>query len=318
VNDQEGARSRRVLRFAVLGSLLVHAIGFFLWGATTDRFVALQPKTRQTPPPDIVVSISHATTISKHARPVPVRPSHPVTHPPAPASRETVAEQQQPAAQPIPRRPALEVPRALRELAKPVPKIDVNPPRTIRATPSPFPQTPVPQSPAPRTLALRTEQSRSSAVKSQRHLLSQAQLATIGQDLQKTLTELRREDDPLAVRSTAAPAAPKRIRVQMLGADSGLKHGQGIYYPIKSWSADGFNYYYCAYQFVYADGIVETGGVPWPVRFPPAHDPFVHPEIGERGEAPLAGPLPGWKLPPGEKIGKALTLAVPGLPAESQ
>jgi len=318
VNDQEGARSRRVLRFAVLGSLLVHAIGFFLWGITTARFVALQPKLRQTPPPDIVVSISHATTISKHARPVPVRPSRPVAQPQAPAPRAAVEEQQQPVAQPIPRRPALEVPRALRELAKPVPRSDVNPPRTIRATPSPLPQPPVPQSPAPRTVAYRTEQSHPSAVKSQRQLLSQAQLATIRQDLQKTLTELHREDDPLAVRSTAAPAAPKRYHVQMLGADSGLKHGQGIYYPIKSWIADGFDYYYCAYEFVYADGIVETGGVPWPVRFPPAHDPFLHPEIGERGEAPLAPPLPGWKLPAGEKIGKALMLGVPGMSAESQ
>jgi hypothetical protein len=135
--------------------------------------------------------------------------------------------------------------------------------------------------------------------------LSEARIAQMNESFNQTLAQLRHENDPLAVRPEP-PSAPKRYRLQMIGVNGDLRFGQGYYYPIKSWSADGYDYYYVSYEFTWADGTFESGGVPWPIRFRPHDDPFAHPGRPALEHVPLPAPLPGWKLPAGEHVGKAL------------
>jgi hypothetical protein len=140
--------------------------------------------------------------------------------------------------------------------------------------------------------------------------LTQARIARMSEEFSRTLSQLRRENDPLAVRPQQ-PAAPKQYKMQMLGVDGDLHHGEGYYYPIKAWKADGYDYYYVTYEFTWADGTYETGGVPWPIRFRPREDPFRNPDTLALRHVPLPAPLPGWTLPAGEHVGKALLRFLP-------
>ena len=312
MTDRAEARtSRRVLRFAVLGSLLVHVVGIFLWGIANGTFPNLQPRARATPPPDLIVTTSNAITIRKRAKPRPV--PQPRVRPAQP--QRVAAVQPRSVPRPELRQAPVTVPplsRALHELAKANPQAAPQAPRTVRATPSPAPEPTHSAAAQPQRVAFAQQPSRPS-----RAHLSQEQLAHINEDIHKTLAQLRSENDPLAVHSTAPPVAQKRYRVQMLGAFGHLRNGEGHYSPIRSWNAEGYHYYYVSYDFVYSDGEYESGSVPWPIRFKPSEDPFTNPEIGARHDTPLPPPLPGWSLPPGEHIGKALVLNFPELQGQA-
>jgi outer membrane biosynthesis protein TonB len=304
--DRDEERSRWVFRAAVAASLLVHALAFLFYGVASQHVPHLRlPFARPTQPPETVVTVSNAITIEKRAKaqpePRPQRGAASGGRAAAPAPARVPAPAQ---ALVVPRpvvAPALPPPHVLHELAKSAPSAAPNPPRTVKATPQPKPA-PTEGSPAqPQRVAL-AQRPEQAAAPSQ---LSQARIAHMTQAFNQTLAELRRESNPLAVKPQA-PAAPKRYRMQMIGINGDLKHGQGFYYPIKSWHADGYDYYYASYEFTWADGTLETGGVPWPIRFRPKDDPFSHPGNTAYDHVALPGPLPGWALPAGEKVGKAL------------
>jgi hypothetical protein len=306
VKDRSESRGERTLRLAVLGSLLVHAVGFFLWGAATNGFAFVRPLMRPTPPPDVVVTTSNAIRIEHRAKPQPVSRPHPVqpkAAAPAP-QRAALAVVPKPVAAPA--EPTLRPPaRALHELAKEAPAAP-NPPRTIKVT---APQRPEPTNPAtapPQKVALAERSERSAkAGQSKRAQLSAAQLAHIGEDISKTLAQLHAENDPLAVHSTASPSAQRRVHVQMMGVPGDMRHAQGSCYPIKSWVEGGYDYYYETCDVQFDDGHYESQAVPWPIRYPIGHDLY-HGDLGHLVTVPLPPPLPGWKLPAGEHISEEL------------
>jgi hypothetical protein len=309
-------RGDRVLRAAVAVSVLVHVLGFFLYGIASRQISHVRFAPAPTPPPDAIVTISNAIRIEKRARPRPVprpRPPHAARPRPAVARPQSVAAVPQPAAVPRPLAQMESAPkvRALHELDKTLQQAPPNRPRTVRATAAPHavPNEQSREGKASQRVAFerrRTQPSRSSR-------LSEARIAQMNEAFDRTLSQLRRENDPLAVR-TEAPAAPKRYKIQMIGVNGDLRYGQGYYYPIRSWKSDGFDYYYVSYDFTWADGTYESGGVPWPIRFRPQDDPFVNTANPALEHVPLPPPLPGWRLPPGEHVGKALRRYLPDQP----
>lgn len=312
VEDHEASRdgSDRVLRAALIASLVVHVLGFLLYGVASQRLSALRPPFATPTPPDAVVTISNAVRIERRARPRPEprpRAPRPIVAQRPPAQPARVALVQPPAPQPqrVALPPQEPKARALHELDKTAPGSPPNPPRTVRASPPPNPESSdAAREQKPQRVAYERRQQ---SVKSQ---LTEQRIARMNEEFDRTLSELRRENDPLAVR-TEPPAAPKRYKMQMAGVGGDIHHGQGYYYPVKSWRADGYDYYYVDYEFTWADGTYETGGVPWPIRFRPREDPFQDSENPALRHVPLPAPLPGWTLPAGEHVGKALLRFMP-------
>ena len=137
---------------------------------------------------------------------------------------------------------------------------------------------------------------------STRGRLDDAQIAAIDRSLGDAIAGDRRANDLLAV---AAAAPPQDLHHGLDANDltTGDRDHHGLCDPIKSWNADGFDYYYVACNVRFSDGTIERQPVPWPVRFAPDADPFGGTARG--GEA-LQGPLPGWRLAAGETISPEL------------
>lgn len=151
--------------------------------------------------------------------------------------------------------------------------------------------------PEPKIVA--SVQKPASAQKSARHFTDQ-QIAAIENNLGDSIAKDRDRDNPLNVQATADAGAG----VKHYGTDDsaltqgGLGHS-GLCSPIQSWESDGWTYYYLMCDVRATDGTYDREGIPWPVRFRPNHDPWLG--TGSANE-PVAMPLPGWHLPPGEHV----------------
>jgi len=114
-------------------------------------------------------------------------------------------------------------------------------------------------------------------------------------DFEKTISRLREQNDPVAGAQHPVQAAQttKRYAFDYSQSIGSAPHGEGILTPEKSWQADGYDYYYVTYWVQYPDGTVETGVVPWPLRYLPPEDPF---RLHIR-HFPLPAPLADFTLP---------------------
>ena len=119
------------------------------------------------------------------------------------------------------------------------------------------------------------------------------------------------QNDSMRTLPYETPVAPRHDRLQTKGKSGVLRHGQGTYSPTKSWHADGLDYYYVTYEYVYPNGTYETGRVPWPIHFAPARDPFANERLDLLARTPLPAP-PSDYVPPGT-LGKALRVYFPKL-----
>jgi hypothetical protein len=116
----------------------------------------------------------------------------------------------------------------------------------------------------------------------------------------KTIARLREQNDAL-VSSQApvmTPAPAKRFVYDFTASMGSAPRGEGILYPVQSWSADGYDYYYVKYWVEYPDGTTESGRVPWPLRYAVDQDPF---RLGIH-HLPLPTPLANYSLPPGTSM----------------
>jgi len=290
----------RGLRIALVASLVVHVVLAILLLLANDglrRIVVPHDRPFVRKPVDEIVTISSALRIEKRARPAPATRPRPVValrRPPAP---KAVAHPPRPeVALPAYRHP----PAARHELVKPVVRAPAAPPRTQRAT-----------SPPGRDVATLQRTPATHPVPPAHAAFSQARLAQIERDLAQTIVQARTRVDPVRMTSHKPPAAPKHYRVQMQGRFGTLRHGEGTYSPIKAWRANGLDYYYVSYEFVYADGTYESGSVPWPIHFSPGADPFASDDTRLLGHTPLPAPPAGY-LPLGT-LGKALRSYFPNL-----
>jgi hypothetical protein len=301
---EEPRNGSRVIRIAIGGSVLVHAVFVvlvLLAGSQLGHLLArITPQTVPTrPPQDEIITISSAARIAPKANPVrPAPPQRVVQSRPPPRPPQRVAVQSQTITQPTYQPP----PGLKHELSRQ----DLHAPRqpSKSATASPQPRQIAYRPPAPNSLPQRKSPQ-----------LTREQIARMDQEFAKTIAQTRSLVNPLRVNPDPA-AAPKRYRIQLAGVLGHLHHGQGIYYPIKGWRSGGFDYYYVAYEFTYPDGTLETGNVPWPIHFAPNDDPFVSPDVGMLQRTPLPPPPAGF-VPPGD-LGKALRYYFPNMQFEEK
>jgi hypothetical protein len=117
-------------------------------------------------------------------------------------------------------------------------------------------------------------------------------------DFQKTIAELRRQNDPVvaAARPVSTPAAARSYKYDFSASVGSGNASGGILTPVRSWHDGGFIYYYVRYWVQYPDGTTETGIVPWPLRYRPQADPF---QAGLSMHMPLPVPLPDFRLEQG-------------------
>jgi hypothetical protein len=120
---------------------------------------------------------------------------------------------------------------------------------------------------------------------------SDDQLAQMNASFSKTIA-----DSQITIAAANAAAARpvvtvKHYEMHFAGIHEGMNPGDGNIWPIKHWFANGENWYYVHYQYMYGDGRVEEDDVPWPVHYPPRDDPFAR---GDR-RVPIQGPPPGYQ-----------------------
>jgi hypothetical protein len=133
---------------------------------------------------------------------------------------------------------------------------------------------------------------------SKRTQLSAAKIAAITQDLQGEIDADRGAHGMLAVKPEPAPTM-KRYAMDLGDLTAGSLSHHGLCDPIRDWEQGGYDYYYVACNVRFSDGTFQRQDVPWPVRFPPNDDPF---NGTSHVDKPLAAPLPGWHLSPGESV----------------
>jgi hypothetical protein len=269
----EGPRSlkdatvRRV-RIAVALSLLVHVLFLFLFFRDQPAF---DRRPRPQASPMETITIHDVPKIAKKkvvVKPVAVLPRK---EPPKPPSSNAAPAHHVPvASQPIPR--SLPVPH---ELAKVVPRAKPRPPKPL-ATGAP----------------------NSAGTGAAKPHLSGARIAQIEEDLGKSIAHDRAGVDPLHV-PPGSPPEMKHYGTDYASFTTGERDHHGLCDPIKNWTLDGYDYYYVSCNVRFSDGSFERQDVPWPVRFDPHDNPFTGTSHGDK---PLAMPLPGWHLPPGETV----------------
>lgn len=132
-----------------------------------------------------------------------------------------------------------------------------------------------------------------------RPTLSDARIAQITSDLRAQIaSDIAHRPSALAV-APAALAAPRHYALDASNFTQGDRRSHGLCDPVKDWTQDDYDYYYVACNVKFSDGTFQRQSVPWPVRFPRSDDPFAGTANGEK---PLAMPLPGWHLGPGDTV----------------
>jgi hypothetical protein len=295
--SEDPGTASRAIRIAIVGSVFVHAlvlIAALFAGQQFERLVArVVPKPVATPPQnDEIITISSASRYAQRPTPVtPQRPMH-VAQPqddPRPPARPVVP---QPVAV---AQPAVAKQASLKhELSRDDPNAPSQPQTTTTAPPRPDRREQV---------AYEAPSRPSRPQEAQPSHFSQQQMQQFQRDFHRTIAQTRSDVNPLKVNPDPA-AAPKRYRIQMQGLFGRLSHGEGIYFPSRGWRSGGYDYYYCSYPYTYPDGTIESGTVPWPIRFLPSEDPFVSADDTMLRHTPLPPPPPGF-APPGD-LGKAL------------
>jgi hypothetical protein len=305
----ETRQSARVFRIALIASLLFHVMMGLVAFRAFDELAKLT-RLAEKPKEQDIVTVSSAITLERRPKPVP--PSRPVQHraaprpaPPPPAPAPVV--RQVPVAPPV--TAVVPKPRVVPQERKP--ELAQLAPTAPPAPPKKPPHEAPRRAPRERHLALLEHPpavSRAPQTTEHSGQYSDEQIAQIQSDLAKTIAAARTANDPLRAVPKETPAAPKHFRISMQGRFGDLRYGEGFYFPIRGWTSGGLDYYYVSYEFTWADGTYETGAVPWPIHFDPAHDPFTNPGMG--AHTPLPPPPPGFAPP--ANLGKALRPFFPG------
>jgi len=119
-------------------------------------------------------------------------------------------------------------------------------------------------------------------------------------EFQKTITQLREQDNPVAEaeRPVQVASEPERFTFNVSQGVGTRPQAEGVLTPVKSWHDGPYDYYYVQYWVQYEDGGTETGYVPWPIRYLPKQDPF----LLHLQHFPLPGPMPDFALPADTRV----------------
>lgn len=129
--------------------------------------------------------------------------------------------------------------------------------------------------------------------------LSESQIADIENNLGASIAHDRDRVNPLNGTDTSTVPTEHHYGPDVSDLTSGGINHHGLCSPIKSWSDSGWDYYYLSCNVRASDGTFDQESIPWPVRYRPNYDP----NLGTAPDGqPIAMPLPGWHLPPGEPV----------------
>jgi hypothetical protein len=262
ISARRRSDTRRLLLIGLFVSLIVHLFGGSLYDVLARVFARITPPPRfaslQEPP-----ARSQTITIEKAVpTPVPVVKAVAPPHRAAPP-QPVVIQAPNPAPAPM-----------HHELAH----------NAAHAPPQPPPVRGPATAAVPRVVT-------PGAPKTRHPYYSDDQMAQMNAAFSQTIAD---SHETLAA-ANAAMARPvqtvKHYEMHFAGIHEGMNPGDGIIRPTKHWrGADGQNYYYVHYEYMYGDGRVEEGDVPWPVHYPPNQDPFAR---GDK-RIPIQDPPPDY------------------------
>jgi outer membrane biosynthesis protein TonB len=301
---EDPKRSGQILRIALVASILAHMLAGLLFIAASDearRLLHIDIRRPVKKPDDETVTMSTALRLEKRAKPETGggRPKPVVAEHARPAP-QSVAEVPHPLVEPKP--VSAPPPAQKHELAKVVPHATSEPAKTTKAKkPSETPTAPPATAAPAKQVAslqhpLRTTQP---ARPSRAAQLSRAQIAKIERDLAKTIAQARSNAGPLSdTRKRTVASSVKRYAMNFGGVGTDLRRAQGLCHPVKSWQADGWNYYYDICEVQEPDGSVREKTLPWPVRYKPQADP----NLGTGPDPAPVLPVPGWRPDPSRPL----------------
>jgi hypothetical protein len=263
ISARRRSDTRRLILIGLFVSLIVHLFGGSLYDVLAKMFARITPPPRfaslQEPP-----ARSQTITIEKAVpTPIPQVQAHTTPHLTAPPP-PVVIQAPVPAAAPI-----------HHELAHNAAHAPAQPPPVRGPATASVPHVVAPGAP-----------------KSKHPYYSDDQMAQMNETFSKTIAD----STQTLADANAAMARPvqtvKHYEMHFAGIHEGMNPGDGIIRPVKHWrGADGQNYYYVHYEYMYGDGRVEEADVPWPVHYPPNDDPFVR---GDK-RIPIQDPPPGFQ-----------------------
>ncbi len=130
--------------------------------------------------------------------------------------------------------------------------------------------------------------------------LSPQSLAVDQQGFEAAIARARDRANPLnGSGSGTSVGPPKHYGANLSDVSFGSQGGgEGVLTPLRTWKDGPFTYYYVRYYLRLSDGSVESGVVPWPIRYLPGADPFAR----HIAHFPLPGPLAGYVAPDGTEM----------------
>ncbi|HEY9085798.1 MAG TPA: hypothetical protein VIN40_07680 [Candidatus Tyrphobacter sp.] len=253
-------RRDKVLLWAVAFSLLIHVLGFLLYGAFRGYLPAwLHPRSK----PEQIIVLSSSMRIEHRSVPQPARPMHRGSRP----ARSARPVAPQPQARPQ-RRIAV-APPVHRELTQPVPSA------------SPRPQPRRSEAPAAQTFAQRLAREQSAFAREVAQLRRQNNPLSV------------------ATIAPRPASAYRRTYFNISGIQTPRsEHVEGIVTPIRSWREGALHCYYANYNVEFSNGSGDSGEIPWPLCYPPDHDVMQLPS-GSPIPAIDLFPMEGYVLPAG-------------------
>ncbi len=253
ISDSALYRRRDSLLFwAVALSVLIHALGFVLYGAFRGYLPAwLHPPNR----PAQIIMLSSSTRIEHRSVPERAQPRHRGVR--APQSARPVA----PRPQVRPRRQVAAAAPAYHELAQPAPS----------ATPMPQPQRSA--APAAQTFAQRLAREQAAFTREVAQLRRQDNPLSI------------------ATIPPRPASAYRRAYVNTSGINGKQISAVDVVTPIRNWIGDGLDCYYVHYDVQFSTGAAESGEMPWPLCFSPQHN-ALSPTLPVGSEIPTQDLLP--------------------------
>jgi hypothetical protein len=251
ISARRRSDTRRLILIGLFVSLIIHLLGGSVWDELARLFDRLTPQVHLASKQD-----THAQTdIIRLERPVPPPPHHAAPPPPTPIE------------QPVPA--PVDVPHELVHIVH-------NAPRSV------------PPQPIGIGSAHTAVVAKPGAPKSSHRFYSDDQLAQMNDQFTKAISD---SQETLAEANAAAARPVQTIRkysMHFAGIHEGMNPGDGIITTTKHWRVGDQNFYYVHYEYMYGDGHVEEGDVPWPFHYPIGNDPFSRhdPRVALQGPPP--------------------------------